>query len=37
MLKNGYNSYHKIMTLPDPVLIFLTIVDKVVVDIYARF
>ena len=28
---------HKIMTLPDPVLIFLTIVDKVVVEIYARF
>ena len=29
--------YHKIMTLPDQVLIFLTLVDKVVVDIYARF
>ena len=27
----------KIMTLPDQVLIFLTIVDKVVVNIYARF
>ena len=25
------------MTLPDQVLIFLTLVDKVVVDIYARF
>ena len=25
------------MTLPDQTLIFLTLVDKVVVDIYARF
>ena len=25
------------MTLPDQALIFLTLVDKVVVDIYARF
>ena len=25
------------MTLPDQVLIFLTLVDKVVVDIYARY
>ena len=25
------------MTLPDQVLIFLTLVDKVVVDIYTRF
>ena len=37
MLKNVSNLYHKIMTLPDHVLIFLTLVDKVVVDIYARF
>ena len=37
MLKNVSNSYHKIMTLPDQVLIFLTLVDKVVVDIYDRF
>ena len=38
MLKNWFNFNHKIMTLPDPVLIFLTIVNKVVVDIsYARF
>ena len=37
MLKNIYIFYHKIMTLPDQVLIFLTLVDKVVVDIYARF
>ena len=37
MLKNGCNFNHKIMTLPDSVLIFLTIVDKVVVDKYARF
>ena len=37
MLKNVYIFYHKIMTLPDQVLIFLTLVDKVVVDIYARF
>ena len=29
--------YHKIMTLPDQVLIFLTLVHKVVVDTYARF
>ena len=37
MLKNVSNLYNKIMTLPDQVLIFLTLVDKVVVDIYARF
>ena len=37
MLKNVSNLYHKIMTLPNQVLIFLTLVDKVVVDIYARF
>ena len=37
MLKNVSIFYHKIMTLPDQVLIFLTLVDKVVVDIYARF
>ena len=37
MLKNVSNFYHKIITLPDQVLIFLTLVDKVVVDIYARF
>ena len=37
MLKNISIVYHKIMTLPDQVLIFLTLVDKVVVDIYARF
>ena len=37
MLKNVSNFYHKIMTLPDQVLIFLTLVDKVVVDICARF
>ena len=37
MLKNVSNFYHKIMTLPDLVLIFLRLVDKVVVDIYARF
>ena len=36
MLKNVSNLYHKIMTLPDQALIFLTLVDKVVVDIYAR-
>ena len=36
MLKNVSNFYHKIMTLPDQVLIFLILVDKVVVDIYAR-
>ena len=29
--------YYKIMTLPDQVLIFLTLVNKVVVDTYARF
>ena len=29
--------YHKIMTLPDQVLIFLTLVNKVVVDTYAGF
>ena len=37
MLKNVSNLYHKIMTLTDQVLIFLTLNDKVVVDIYARF
>ena len=37
MLKNVSNFYHKILKLPDQVLIFLTLVDKVVVDIYARF
>ena len=37
MLKNVFNFYHKLMTLPVQVLIFLTLVDKVVVDIYARF
>ena len=37
MLKSVYNLYHKIMTLTDHVLIVLTLVDKVVVDIYARF
>ena len=36
MLKNVSNLYHKIMTLTDQALIFLTLVDKVVVDIYAR-
>ena len=36
MLKNVSIFYHKIMTLPDQVLIFLTLVDKVVVDTYAR-
>ena len=36
MLKNVSNFYLKIMTLPDQVLIFLTLVDKVVIDIYAR-
>ena len=35
--KNVSIFYHKIMTLPDQVLIFLTLVDKVVVDICARF
>ena len=37
MLKNVSNYYHKSMTLPDQVLIFLTLVDKVVVDMYAIF
>ena len=37
MLKNVSNFYHKIMTLPDQVLIFLTLVINVVVDTYARF
>ena len=37
MLKNVSNLYHKIMTLTDQALIFLTLNDKVVVDIYARF
>ena len=37
MLKNVSIFYHKIMTLPDQVLIFLTLVNKVVVDTYARF
>ena len=37
MLKNVSNFYHKIMTLPDKVLIFLTLVNKVVVVIYAKF
>ena len=37
MLENVSNLYHKIMTFPNQVLIFLTLVDKVVVDIYARF
>ena len=37
MLKNVSNFYYKLMTLPDQVLIFLTLVNKVVVDIYARF
>ena len=36
MLKNVSNLYHKLMTLTDQALIFLTLVDKVVVDIYAR-
>ena len=36
MLKNVSNLYHKIMTLTDQALIFLTLVDKAVVDIYAR-
>ena len=36
MLKNISNFYNKIMTLPDQVLIFITLVDKVVVDIYDR-
>ena len=36
MLKN-VSIYHKIMTLADQVLIFLTLVNKVVVDTYARF
>ena len=37
MLKNVSNLYYKIMTLTDQALIYLTLVDKVVVDIYARF
>ena len=37
MLKNVSNFYHKLMTLPDQVLIVLSLVDKVVVDINARF
>ena len=37
MLKNVSNLYYKIMTLTDQALIFLTLVDTVVVDIYARF
>ena len=36
MLKNVSNFYHKLMTLTDQALIFLTLVDKVIVDIYAR-
>ena len=36
MLKNVSNFYHKLMTLPDQAVIFLTVVDKVDVDIYAR-
>ena len=36
MLGNVSNLYHKIMTLTDQALIFLTLDDKVVVDIYAR-
>ena len=37
MLKNVSNFYHKLMTLPDQALIFLTLVNMVDVDIYARF
>ena len=37
MLKNVFIFYHKITTLPDQVLIFLTLVNKVGVDIYAGF
>ena len=37
MLKKVSIFNHKIMTLPDQVLIFLTLVNKVVVDTYARF
>ena len=37
MLKNVFNLYHNLMIFPDQVHIFLTLVDKVVVDIYARF
>ena len=37
MLKNVTNFDHKIITLPDQLLIFLTLLKKVVVDIYARF
>ena len=36
MLKNVSIFYHKILTLADQVLIFLTLVNKVVVGIYAR-
>ena len=36
MPENVSNLYHKIMTLTDQVLIFLTLVDKVVVNVYAR-
>ena len=36
MLKNVSNFYHSLMTLPDQVLSFLTLVDKVVVDTHAR-
>ena len=37
MLKNVSNFINNIMTLPDHVLIFLTLVDKIVVDIYTKF
>ena len=37
MLKTYLVFDHKIMTLPDQVLIFLTLVNKVFVDIYTRF
>ena len=37
MLKNVSIFDHKIMTLPDQVLIFLTLVNEFVVDTYARF
>ena len=37
MLKNVSIFDHKIMTLPDQVLIFLTLVNEVVIDTYARF
>ena len=36
MLKNVSNFHHKLLTLPDQVLSFLTLVYKVVVDIHAR-